>query len=407
MIDLRREWFVKELKKMSGVEIYLVGGCVRDKILGLDPKDLDIMVTGISMYELLQVLERFGDAKLVGKSFGVVKFTATEPVAYGKTIDIALPRIDISTGTGHKDFQVIAGKEVSLEQDLGRRDLTINAIAMTLDGKIIDPYDGKVDIDDAILRVPVSTKIFMEDPLRMLRAIRFSARFGFRIELYLEEAIQEQHDKIRKISRERIYEEIKLAYEQCESNEQLVDYISMLRNCFFMELSMRAEKLRFQRHAHLTFVEFMVLLYPEGLPFSALDRIAIPNEVINEMKVMYLLAEADNATLEVTKRLTVLEAYKLTDEIDCETFPDLIYIVEEFEKGILPKSRKQLAMSGESFAFEVKNRTPAALFKSSHISEHMDKVLKLIVSGMLENTVDSITWYLNQELGELQKFYLD
>ena len=123
--------------------IYEVGGAVRDGILygGDTVKDRDYLVTGIPYDELTQLLKNHGQVNLVGKSFGVVKFTQ---VASGKpqTFDITLPRREHSTGLGHKDFDDAFDPNLKVEEDLGRRDFTVNAMALALDSdELIDPLD--------------------------------------------------------------------------------------------------------------------------------------------------------------------------------------------------------------------------------------------------------------------------
>ena len=121
----------------KGGKIYQIGGVVRDEMLGKVSKDLDLLVVGIELDELGKILSPYGKVNLVGKSFGIIKFT---PEGSSEEIDISIPRIDSrSTGKGHKEFEVKLGKGISLEQDQLRRDFWMNAIAKDIEtGELYD-----------------------------------------------------------------------------------------------------------------------------------------------------------------------------------------------------------------------------------------------------------------------------
>jgi len=191
--------------------IYEVGGCVRDSLLhrAVEAKDRDYLVCGVSIDRLQQILRRYGNVDLVGRSFGVIKFTpfveASEPAS---TCDVSLPRKERSTGIGHTDFDVDFDPSLPVEDDLSRRDFSINAMARDLtNGVIIDPYGGRRDIADRLIRM-VTPESFAEDPLRMMRAVQFAARFEFSIEPETYRALVDQADLITTVSAERISEEI-------------------------------------------------------------------------------------------------------------------------------------------------------------------------------------------------------
>jgi tRNA nucleotidyltransferase (CCA-adding enzyme) len=149
------------------MKIYLVGGSVRDQLLGLPVKDRDWVVVGSTPEELLAK-----DFQPVGKDFPVFLHPQTHE-------EYALARTERKTEPGYRGFVVHASPDVTLEQDLLRRDLTINAIAQTEDGQLIDPFNGQQDLDNKILRH--ISPAFVEDPVRVLRIARFAARFGFTI----------------------------------------------------------------------------------------------------------------------------------------------------------------------------------------------------------------------------------
>lgn len=149
------------------MKIYLVGGCVRDRLLGLTIKDRDWVVVGSSPEEMIGK-----GFQAVGKDFPVFLHPKTHE-------EYALARTERKTAPGYKGFVVHAAPNVTLEEDLARRDLTINAIAQAEDGSLIDPYHGQDDLKNKILRHV--SPAFVEDPVRVLRIARFAARFGFTI----------------------------------------------------------------------------------------------------------------------------------------------------------------------------------------------------------------------------------
>ncbi|MEW5795523.1 MAG: HDIG domain-containing metalloprotein [Candidatus Zixiibacteriota bacterium] len=189
--------------------IYEVGGAVRDRLLMPDMKikDRDYLVTGIPYDELTSILRRHGRVDLVGRSFGVIKFTQLGREKM-HTFDITLPRREHSTGAGHKDFAVAYDPALPVEEDLVRRDFTINAMAVELGTeRLVDPLGGLSDLNKRRLRM-TSPESFREDPLRMLRAIQFAARFEFEVEPNTFDAIRQVAASITTVSAERINEEL-------------------------------------------------------------------------------------------------------------------------------------------------------------------------------------------------------
>ena len=145
------------------MQIYQVGGAVRDSLLGLPVKDRDYVVVGATPEQMAAA-----GFRAVGKDFPVFLHPETQQ-------EHALARTERKTAKGYKGFDVYAAPEVTLEEDLARRDFTINAIAQAPDGRLIDPYHGQRDIQQKVLRHV--TMAFSEDPVRILRAGRFLARF--------------------------------------------------------------------------------------------------------------------------------------------------------------------------------------------------------------------------------------
>lgn len=160
--------------KAAGGRAFLVGGGVRDALLGVEPKDFDIEIFGLDVDALITVLRRFGRVDEVGRSFGVLKLTAGN-----EELDVSIPRRDSNSGPGHKGIAVEGDPHMSVAEACRRRDLTINAIMLDpLTQERLDPYDGVSDLQARRLRA-VDETTFLEDPLRALRAVQFAARLDF------------------------------------------------------------------------------------------------------------------------------------------------------------------------------------------------------------------------------------
>lgn len=190
--------------------LFAVGGRVRDELrvefgqAVTGSKDLDYVVRGMGSEALAERLRTLGRVDFVGASFGVFKVV----LSGGASIDVALARRERSTGVGHRDFAVESGPAVSLLEDLARRDFRINAIARALpSGEIVDPYGGRADI--AARRIDVlSPRAFEEDPLRMLRAAQFAARFEYTLSEEARSSMRACAPRAASISPDRIVEEL-------------------------------------------------------------------------------------------------------------------------------------------------------------------------------------------------------
>lgn len=182
----------------SGYESYIVGGAVRDYLLGLNPSDIDITTSATPK----EVVSLFPKTYPSGIKFGTVTVMIDE-----EDFEVTTFRTDGEYLDGRRPEVVTFGK--SLEEDLSRRDFTINAMAMDVDGKIVDLFGGQNDLEKGIIKaVGNPTQRFSEDALRVLRAFRFSARFGFKVETETLNAIEKTKEGLNFISCERIRDEV-------------------------------------------------------------------------------------------------------------------------------------------------------------------------------------------------------
>lgn len=196
----------------SGYRALVVGGAVRDALLDLPVKDFDIEVYGISYDRLAEFLTGYGHVDLVGKSFGVVKFTGSGELTW----DFSIPRRDSKTGRGHRDFTTEFDAAITPREAASRRDFTINAMAYDpLTGEILDFFGGQDDLQHRILRA--TSEAFSEDPLRVLRGMQFACRFDLTLDDATAALSRSIASEYGTLARERIGEEfmkwaIKSAY---------------------------------------------------------------------------------------------------------------------------------------------------------------------------------------------------
>lgn len=182
----------------AGGHLYLVGGAVRDIVLGLTPKDYDYSVTGLNEKEFKDI---FPEAFLRGKDFPVFDLDGTE---------FALARKEIKTAPGHNGFSIQTDKSFTIEDDLARRDITINSIAIdVLTNEKIDPFNGIKDCKNKIIRA--TSNAFLEDPLRVYRVARFAAEYNFDIDNNTYSLMKSLKDELPTLSAERVFTEFRKA----------------------------------------------------------------------------------------------------------------------------------------------------------------------------------------------------
>ncbi|MGN0734313.1 MAG: CCA tRNA nucleotidyltransferase [Anaerovoracaceae bacterium] len=186
----------------KGGRTFYVGGFVRDKIMGIENKDVDIEVHGIMPDELLDILTEVGEPLSYGRSFGIYSLSEYD-------IDIAMPRKERATGKGHRDFEVSVDPFIGTEAAARRRDFTMNSIMEdVLTEEIVDHFGGMHDLEKGIIR-HIDPETFVEDPLRVFRAAQFASRFGFKVAYETMELCRAMD--LSALSRERVEDELKKA----------------------------------------------------------------------------------------------------------------------------------------------------------------------------------------------------
>ena len=194
-----------EIVKNNGGQALLVGGSVRDSLMGKISKDFDMEIYGLESDKVEKNVQQIGKVSDVGKAFGILKIA----LEGGLDIDVSLPRTDSKIDVDHRGFEIKTDPHMSIEDAARRRDFTINSIAADpLTGELYDFFDGVKDIKNRILKI-TDLERFKDDPLRVLRALQFIGRFGLEIDKDSIATIQEMAPQLKELPKERIGEEWK------------------------------------------------------------------------------------------------------------------------------------------------------------------------------------------------------
>jgi tRNA nucleotidyltransferase (CCA-adding enzyme) len=301
------------------VKAFVVGGAVRDELLGLPLKDRDYVVVGSTPEEMVKL-----GFRPVGKDFPVFLHPQTHE-------EYALARTERKSGRGYKGFTVHASPDVTLEDDLRRRDLTINAIARDGEGRLIDPFGGEKDLRGGVLRHV--SEAFAEDPVRILRAARFAARFGFAV---APETLELMRRMVRSgeadfLVPERVWQEFSkgLAEPHPEKMLEVLDAAGLSQK-LLPEVSARPG-----RYAGSVPVRFALLAWPldEGQAEALAARLKAPNEV----RELGLLAARNREALRAARDAKPAELLDLFKKADAFRRPERF--AELLEAAVLAEPR--------------------------------------------------------------------
>jgi len=359
----------------AGGDIYAVGGIVRDAIMGKQSDDLDIVVRGVPYDMLFAILSKYGKPtdtstdKDEGKDFGATKFKSNNE-AFNKMlldngirleIDVMLPRKDAKDPNekGHKGIKSDVNPNYTIYDDLQRRDITINAIALDLEGNIITIGSGKEDLEKGLIKA-VSDEAFIEDPLRMLRAIRFAARFDYKIDDTTLNLIRDNAyllaDKAE-LPRERFLME----FEKMIGKADLVRAVKLLVDlglykAIFGVDSKISDYRAFDQAKNVA--EFCYLLF-QNEPIGNILPLSVKNITNSNYDVAYLEAlikykeEIEGKDLDFVQRINKLaEIYnKSNDFLLKSSFVNSEdkKIAEDFRSGIIPRGDHDINLKGEEF----------------------------------------------------------
>jgi len=396
--------FISVIKKNGG-EVVIVGGSVRDKFLGKDSKDIDLLCRGIDMNKLISILEKYGRTDLVGKSFGVIKFI---PDGYDldEPIDIALPRTERpltdfekdeaekKTGKrpkGYQAFTTDSDHNLSIKDDLLRRDFTINASTVTSDGDLYDPFNGKEDLDNKIIRM-VSPQSFSDDPLRILRGIQFASRFGFKIEKNTWEEMKKNASKIRDISGERILIELEKIIKK---GDPMIGF-KLLMDSGVYDVIFGTHFTKFIGDVSLikkskTLSEFIYSIVQDSVKDISkihIERLRGTIDTAREIDCLELAWNNKNTSI-LNSRLTAYKIYKTTVKgFNLQLYPSNISKAINDLKSKYPKSMSELEING--------NDLMELGLRGKEIAEAFNNIFIEIYSDKLKNKKIDIINYLKK-----------
>lgn len=284
MVDIQE---IAKIIKQNGGNLYLVGGAVRDELLGIISHDEDYCVTGISFAEFKSL---FKEAFIKGKDFPVFSIDNKE---------FAIARKERKIGLGHNSFDIETDKKITIEEDLKRRDITINAIAKeVLTGKFIDPFNGINDLNNKIIRAVSSH--FSEDPLRVYRSARFASQLNFEVDDNTIKMMSSIKNELLSLSVERVTTEFYKAL--------LTDHPSI-----FFNVLKKANVLdvHFKEIYNLIDVEQPFIYHPEGDVYNhtmvVLDKVAYKTKHFEDKRKLELRFAA--LVHDIGKSLTLKEEY--------------------------------------------------------------------------------------------------
>ncbi len=355
--------------------IYLVGGIVRDFFLQKESKDIDIVVCGLTYEEIINILTVHGEIMEVGKSFGVLKFI---PFNWDKEpIDIAIPRKDYKLGEGHQGFRIETDPFLPIEQELNRRDFTINSIAISLENVIVDPFNGIGDIESKTIRA-TSKQAFSEDPLRMMRAIQFSSRFGFEISKDTWDMIVDNKSDIKTISGERIIEELDKIFLKGDIKKGLK---------LFRESGLHNELFKSSMICDLvcnikTREDFFFTICVTSENFKNILKGDV--KTIKGIKAIEKCFELSNNSKKSDIRQKLFDAIQMSETVlECSRIPFFFKdVVEEFKSNLFPKSFKELALNGDDLI--------EMGFKGKEIGDKMKSLLTEIFEEKKQNIKEEL-----------------
>lgn len=301
--------------KEKGGRAFYVGGYVRDLLLNIPNKDIDIEVHGIAEKDLVAILNEIGEVDYYGRSFGIYALRHED-------IEVALPRSEKVLGTGHRDFEISVDPDMGYKNAALRRDFTINALMMdVLSHEILDYFNGTDDLNKGIIR-HVNDVSFVEDPLRVYRAAQFASRFGFKIDKRTVELCKGIDTFV--LSRERIEEELKKALLKAERAEIFFECLKEMnqKDVWFKGVNnlsclMKYESNRINADNKYYFMVLLLAL-DNGLDF--IEAFSNNRELKAYVKRYYELYELINNRTLFTERYLK------------DSFDDFVYILSADEK---------------------------------------------------------------------------
>lgn len=368
MISKNGQFIINKLNE-NGYLAYFVGGCVRDTLLGIIPKDIDITTSATPS----QIKNIFSSCVDTGIRYGTVTV-----IIENDKIEVTTFRIDGKYISNRKPDKVSYSS--SIIDDLKRRDFTINAIALSPKGEYIDPFLGIEDLKRGRLRCVGDPNLrFREDALRILRAIKFASRLNFKIEIKTKRAMQANCFLLKNISNERIIEELRQSFRTSSKTAyKLVKEIRLFDNILngaFRD-NFKNKNIKIERCNNILEV-FSIALKKEPETFSNLKRLKMTNYEIAELKSLYVIKEQKSFSKVAIKKLLsqfghenlihLLEYKARVFDFDTKR---IIKIIDEIIKNKECYSLKDLAINGKDLTHIPPNK------RGEYLKNALETVIK-------------------------------
>ena len=399
---------------INSIKPIIIGGYVRDSLLKIDSKDIDIELYGISSFKKLEeILEEFGEVNSVGKSFGVCKLKFDD-----LDLDFSFPRVDSKIDKGHKGFEIKIDSSLDFKTATSRRDFTMNAIGYDIESKkILDPYNGREDLKNRILKA-VDIKKFTDDPLRVLRAIQFSARFNLSIDnkLFITCKNMIKDSLLDELPKERIFLEIQklllkspvpslgiILLKKLGSFNLFIELLS-LQNSDFDQTLMAIDKMSVLKTTNeTTNIVLMLALLSYKLSISSREKFlsGLTNSKSLLAKILILLKHQNSINFD---KFIDYDIYILATQVNIEEFVlfhKAITNAKEKLKNIdkLQNRAEELGVLNKKAEAIIQGRDiiKLGLKPSKEFSKILDRAYKSQISGEFTTKKDGYLW-LKEEL---------
>lgn len=380
--------FTNDILDLGGM-VYMVGGSLRDYLMNkinhtnFQSKDVDIMVTKVPKDALLQILKKYGTCDLVGESFGIIKW---KDFNSNEEVDISLPRRESATGDrGHKSFDVITDPNIPIEDELSRRDVKINSMAMDVYGKLVDPYGGLNNIKSKIINV-TNAATFFDDSLRLLRIIQFSARFDFTIDPTTLKLIQDNASKITQITAERILIELQKIL---KGNVELGAHL-LIETGLYPYIFNQPTIHDFSEFKNVkTLGEFIFLCLNKDKNAADFYKNKLKGDIntTKEIQALSILNLTESLSNPPEIKECIFRAINTSNTVlNTKIFPYLDRYLNEFINKKYPRNYRDLSIDGDDLL--------AIGYKGPEIGEMLKFILNAILSDSVKNDKKSIMDYI-------------
>jgi tRNA nucleotidyltransferase/poly(A) polymerase/2'-5' RNA ligase len=382
--------FIKSIINDLRGECYAVGGVVRDLILNKPNKDIDLVIRNVPIDKLILQLQKFGKVDVVGKSFGVIKFIDSDGIEY----DLALPRTEKKNNLGgYRGFNVQSDPNLSVDDELFRRDAKLNAMAINLNtGKFIDPLGGLEDIEKKQISA-ANPEAFSDDPLRMLRMVGFASRFGFTIEPKTMQLIQQNAQRIKEIPPERILTEFEKIVKKGNKRvgAQLLKNTGLYNQIFGSDLKQSViDRSPFEDIKTMgEFIYLLIRLKSDPATFYK-NNLKGDIDTFKEIKAIDIAYNSSENSNSIKAKAVAHNMYALSPQsLQSKILPNIIEIAaQELLTGKYPKILGDLAING--------NDLTEIGFKSKEIGNMLKSLLLNIYADKIKNNKEELLNFAEQ-----------